>query len=151
MYTLEEVYEAVTPLPSGCELWPDNPMFAVCDVDGVVIDRATGLMWTRDANLDGLKTWQEAVDYIDDHVFGYRSGWRLPTLSELKTLTRSYPSDGPPDGHPFDNLRSAYWSGTTDYGDSSSMAWFVYMDFGAVDTSIKDTPMHVWPVRGGND
>jgi hypothetical protein len=62
MYTLDEIVQAVTPLPPGFVLWQDNTRFAVSDEgtaadtsDDVVLDRATGLMWARDANLAGTK------------------------------------------------------------------------------------------------
>ena len=66
MYTLEEIHKAVTPLPTGFELWANNTRFAVSEEgtpedhsNDVVLDRATGLIWTRDANLGGTKNWED--------------------------------------------------------------------------------------------
>ncbi|MCP4711162.1 MAG: DUF1566 domain-containing protein, partial [Planctomycetes bacterium] len=152
MYTLEEVYKAITPLPTGFELWPDNPRFAVSDVDGIVLDRATGLMWARDANLDGTKLWQEARGYCDGLGLGGRTDWRLPDIEELKTLSEPSPSShnpALPEGHPFNNVQSdGYWSGTNREG-SSIGAWQVSMTSGsAVYCNKIHCNRYVWPVRG---
>jgi len=93
MKTLDEIFQVVTPLPTGFVLWANNPRFAVSDEgtpgdssDDVVLDRATGLIWARNADIaGGTKTWQEAVDYCASLVWGRASGmpdWRLPSIGE---------------------------------------------------------------------
>ncbi|MEW6054837.1 MAG: DUF1566 domain-containing protein [Nitrospirota bacterium] len=162
MYTLEEIHEAVTPLPTGFELWPNNTRFAVSnegtpDVnsDDVVLDRATGLMWTRDANLGGLKNWQDAVNYCNffgpdfGRRYTFALDWRLPSIEEFTSLSEPYPSvrhPALPAGHPFENVQSGnYWSSTT----FTSSAAFVGMLDGLVYDLNMTSDMYVWCVRGG--
>jgi len=160
MKTLDEIYKLVAPLPTGFLLWSDNTRFAVCDEgtpdidsDDVVLDRATGLMWSRDANLDGRKIWQDAMDYCDSLYLGRKTDWRLPTIEELTSLSKPYPSYYPalPEGHPFINVQSSvYWSSTT-YANNTAHAWLVFFTDGLVNSIIKDITGYVWCVRGGHD
>ena len=114
MYTLEEIYQIVTPLPTGFVLWENNPRFAVWDRgtqspnDDAVLDRSTGLMWTRHASLFGDRKWQEAMS-VEGLFYANRTDWRLPSIEELVTLY----SPGLPVGHPFVHVVSGYhWSST---------------------------------------
>lgn len=64
--------------------WP-TPRFQ--PKEEVVVDRLTGLTWTRDANLHVYPlTWQEALAYVSEmnrhEVLGY-ADWRLPNRREL--------------------------------------------------------------------
>jgi hypothetical protein len=168
MYTLEEILKAVTPLPTGFELWADNTRFAVSnegtpDVnsDDIVLDRATGLMWTRNANLGGVKNWQDAVNYCNSlgelvqigRWWSFGTDWRLPSIEELTTLSEPYPSThnpALPAGHPFENVQSGlYWSVTTSAGTTSS-AWGVDLSNGYVFNVLKTYNFYVWCVRGGH-
>jgi hypothetical protein len=67
--------------------WP-TPRFQ--PKEEVVVDRLTGLTWTRDANLNIYPlTWQEALAYVSEmnrhEVLGY-ADWRLPNRRELRSL-----------------------------------------------------------------
>jgi uncharacterized protein (TIGR02145 family) len=67
---------------------------------GVVLDKSTGLTWTRcplaldnkpiyDFNCKGEKkiyTWNEAKDVCSKLVHEGRSDWRLPTIRELQSI-----------------------------------------------------------------
>ena len=58
-------------------VWP-SPRFTD-NSDGTVTDNLTGLMWAKDANLAGLKPWQEALDYVAEMnsgsgTYGYTDG-----------------------------------------------------------------------------
>ena len=68
--------------------WP-NPRF-VANADQTVTDKATGLIWSKDANpAAATKTWQQALDYIKALNTGNYKGhndWRLPNINELKSL-----------------------------------------------------------------
>lgn len=160
MRTLDEIYQAITPLPTGFALCEENPRFAVWDKntsdnmsDDVVLDRATELMWARDTNLDGNKDWQGAIDYCDSLTLGYREDWRLPSLRDLVNLTEPYPSEHSPalpSGHPFVNVQSnVYWSSTTD-AHYPEYAWLVDLSSGRVGRNDKSFDYYyVWCVRGG--
>jgi hypothetical protein len=163
MYTLEEILKAVTPLPTGFELWADNTRFALSDEgtpdhsNDIVLDRATGLMWTRNANLGGAKNWQDAVSYCDyleasaGRGYALAVDWRLPSLEELTSLSEPNPSThnpALPAGHPFKNVQSDfYWSATA--GNSAGFVWSVSMNDGYASRSHDETyNLYVWCVRG---
>ena len=167
MRTLEEVYTKTVwrMLDKNFVEWPGNPRFAVCDdgtsgdfSDDMVLDKETGLIWARDANLPGEeKLWEEAVSFCRNLVLGNRKGWRLATVEELGSLvdpSNSWPSL--PSGHPFINvqftvLNKAYWSSTTNEV-ASGAAWAIRMFNGGTSSWWwkADANMYVWPVRGGN-
>jgi len=123
--------------------------------NGTVTDNLTGLMWAKDANAAGLKTWDSALTYCNALILGGHDDWHLPNVKELLSLIDFGKSDPAlPGGHPFDNVQaqllSFYGSSTTNHGNSAH-AWHVYMRSGNVD-SIGKGPipiLHVWPVRGG--
>ena len=145
--------------------WQDNalnPRFAIYDPstpgnnsDDMVLDKETGLIWARDANLDGTKTWQVAINYCRNNVtLGNRRGWRLPTVEELSSLVDPSQFDPTlPTGHPFINVQFVehenYWSSTT-YESNSVSAMTVTMYPGWVIITDKSLSFFVWPVRGGN-
>ena len=52
---------------------------------GVVVDTKTGLMWAAKDNGSSV-TYQEAKEYCENYRGGGYTGWRLPTLDELKGL-----------------------------------------------------------------
>ncbi|MBI4654574.1 MAG: DUF1566 domain-containing protein [Nitrospirae bacterium] len=115
-----------------------------------VTDNLTGLMWTKNANLAGYKTWQKVIDYANNLTLCGYSDWRLPNRKELMSLIdRSKYGPALPTGHPFTNVRSlGYWSSTT-YAFNTGYAWFVNMWNGYVDYNFKDFNGFVWPVRSG--
>jgi hypothetical protein len=137
--------------------WPD-PRFTD-NIDGTVTDNLTGLVWLKDANRFGLKTWTEAlsdcnsladdgVDLTDDSIAG---DWRLPNRFELESLL-DLSNDNPafPTDHPFADVQSYYYWSSTTYEFHTNFAWYVLMLDGAVNGSYKDGGYYVWPVRSDN-
>lgn len=130
--------------------WP-APRFEL--QDEVVLDRLTGLMWTRNANLAEFPlTWQESLDYISgmnrEKAFGYLD-WRLPNRRELRSLM-SHQTRKPalPDGHPFRNVFSGwYWTSTTS-AINTAYAWYVHMEGARMFYGKKEQFFLLWPVRG---
>jgi len=53
--------------------------------DDVVIDEKTGLMWQRE-RADNTMNHANAIEYCENLSLGGYSDWRLPSISELKTL-----------------------------------------------------------------
>ena len=170
--TYDDAYFAITPTLNVGVPWPDQRFtLTYCDSTGpcteqlvdcdpnspdVVTDNLTGLVWSENANLDGLKTWTNALTYTEDvTVCGYVD-WRLPNSKELFSLIDRSQS-GPalptlPILHPFTNVQSGiddlYWSSTT-YAFDPTGAWTVDMLLGGLTPLDKDSPAFVWPVRGG--
>ena len=119
-----------------------------------VLDKETGLVWAKNANIDGTRTWLDAMYYCRRNLsIGDRKGWRLPTVEELASLVDTTQTDPAlPSGHPFNNVQQShgYWSSTT-YGGDTHFAWHVYMHNGGVHYHHKDGGNAcVWPVRGDN-
>mgnify|MGYP001616241930 CR=1 FL=1 len=127
-----------------------NPRFSVNG--DCVTDNLTGLMWTKNANLGGYKTWQQALNYANNLTLCGYTDWRLPNRKELRSLI-DYSNYDPalPTGHPFINVQSGfYWSSTSDARYTES-AWFVGigMWYGSMVSTDKDYNYYVLPVRSG--
>ena len=148
--------------------WPD-PRFTD-NGDGTVTDNLTGLIWLKNANCDGRKSWANALVFansLHDGWTGDGSGgdcglsdnsiagdWRLPNYKELGSLL-DLGQFGPalPSGYPFVGLTgevaNRFWSSTT-YAPRTSEAWYIEMYNGVSDAFDKGTSAFLWPVRGGN-
>lgn len=130
--------------------WPE-PRFEVRGE--IVLDRLTGLFWTRNATPGELPmTCREARGFVAgmnrDRAQGF-SDWRLPNRRELRSLV-SHQTRRPalPEGHPFANVFAGwYWSATSAAG-APAHAWYVDMDGGRMFYGGKDQSFLVWPVRG---
>ncbi|WP_267928625.1 DUF1566 domain-containing protein [Desulfolithobacter dissulfuricans] len=128
--------------------WP-VPRFST--VKDAVLDRLTGLTWTRQANLcKAPVTWQEALRTVNDlnrSGFAGRHTWHLPSINELESLVDAgnHSPALPPD-HPFTELQEGYWTATTSFFETD-WAWVLYLHKGACGVSHKSRPLfHVWPV-----
>lgn len=141
--------QAGVPFPS--------PRFAD-NGDGTVADQLTGLIWLKNANAFGVRSWDQALQVCNSlasgsHGLADKSGageWRLPNVNELRSLI-DYANYGPalPSGHPFTNVRSSlYWSSTS-VASAPNLARFVFVGVGPSVWDHKSVLMGVWPVKGG--
>lgn len=145
--------------------WP-TPRFAD-NGNGTVTDNLTGLLWARNANCFGLRTWETALsdcNGLSSGSCGLADGstagdWRLPSLSELESL-RDLAYTAPPlsnsagtghwtEGDPFTGVQSGiYWSSSTtadfNYG------WLLFMGYGDTGFNTKTNTAYAWCVRGGH-
>ena len=136
--------------------WP-NPRFSD-NGNGTVTDNLTGLLWLKNANCFGTKTWTAALtaaNTLNSGECGLSDGsiegdWRLPNVRELQSLVDyGHTSPALPSGHPFTNVQSStYWSSTT-VAFNTSYAWNVILGNGTVGYTGKPGTNYVWPVRGG--
>ena len=158
LITFSEVY-AQEPYNNTGQRFVDNG-------NGTVSDRRTGLMWLKDANPCGKKTWEDAMRYCENLSYAGYSNWRLPTKAELQGLGTDPPKtweSGSPSatwkmpGSPFSNVQPyCYWSGTSSSLLFPDGAWFVQVYSGPTSSASKSYGgkdyygYYVWPVRGGN-
>jgi hypothetical protein len=168
----DDAYFVITPGLNVGVPWPD-PRFEViycdstgrcadqdtdCDanhVNDIVTDNLTGLAWSADANLDGLKTWGSALSFANGLTTCGYGDWRLPNSKELFSLIdRSQSNPALPAGHPFANVQSGvgdlYWSSTSYASDPDpDRAWTTDMLLGNLTPLLKTETAFVWTVRGG--
>jgi hypothetical protein len=162
----------LNPAPAGSDgalrkgvTWP-NPRFKD-NADGTVRDNLTGLIWLKNANAFGRKTWAAALAVCNDLAAngstltdGSAPGdWRLPNRKELDSLI-ALPYFSPAlcntlgtgqwmEGDPFTNVQlDIYWTSTSS-ADHPNYAWLVYLYHGLMDYDRTTSKYYVWPVRDG--
>ena len=140
--------------------WPQQHSYTDNE-DGTVTDEVTGLMWmqnTADTNEDQAiddndkKSWTDAVDYCaglepPDALAAGHSDWRLPEITELRTL-RDLGRFDPTIDPVFSCRSSSHWT-SSPYAGSSGNAWRVYFYDGFAYGSNKGNPYYVRCVRSG--
>ena len=129
------------------------------NADGTVTDNQTGLIWLKDANCFGPRTWYDALsdsNGLSSGLCGLTDGssagdWRLPNYKELMSLpeAENY-SPSLPSGHPFTNVQSSsYWSSTTWLFETDA-AILVGMNLIGLGYYHKGNDRYLWLVRGGH-
>jgi hypothetical protein len=185
MHTLDEIYALAWParapktgqttssatgddgdLKKGVT-WP-NPRFTDNN-NGTVTDNLTGLIWLKNANCFGTKTWANALssaNTLNSGECGLSDGsaegdWRLPNVRELHSLIHwgffnpALPNTAGTgkltEGDPFTGVQTvgSYWSSTDYAWFTTTSAWEVDMDDGYVSGGDKANGFYVWPARGG--
>ena len=136
--------------------WP-TPRFTD-NLNGTVTDNLTKLIWLKNGNTFGSKTWSEALQAANtlqsNPVLGLTDGskagdWRLPNVNELQSLLDHGNFDPAlPEGHPFTEVATVYWSSTT-RPSNSSIAYGVSFYSGITEFNVKSGNNPVLPVRGG--
>jgi len=136
---------------------PPDPRF-MDNMDGTITDNLTGLIWLKNANCFGPRTWAQALtdaNTLNSGECGLMDGsaegdWYLPNRNELTSLLDLEKfNPAVPTGHPFMNFQSFYWSSTT-VATAPVSAWFVDFVNGLVSFNIKTGNVFVLPVRGGS-
>lgn len=143
--------------------WP-APRF-VDNLDGTVTDALTGVVWLKNANCFGSRTWATALADAASLANGscgltdasMPGEWRLPTVNELQSLI-DYECSAPAlanaagtaawsEGDAFSGVQSGqYWSSTSDSTGGQSV-WTVDLGSGSVETMLKSDIKVVWPMR----
>jgi len=119
------------------QAWPEPRFEALGET---IVDHLTGLCWSKSADLtDGKVTWSDALEAVAQ--LNQKSGevhhWRLPNINELESLVDcSRHSPSLPAGHPFRNVKDAYWSSTTSFFEPE-WAWALYLTKGAIGVGQK--------------
>lgn len=126
--------------------------------NGTVTDLWTGLVWQKGENATVLGEpkavavrWSAALSYCENLELAGSSGWRLPNVKELESLSDDSGNGPAIDPTKFPKARAAnYWASTTD-SSSPASAWYVNFAYGFVGSYAKyDTSAYyVRCVRGG--
>jgi len=68
--------------------------------NGMIYDTVSNLTWLKNADSQGLMTWDVAVSWADQLSHGGFSDWRLPGVSPVNglSLNLAYSEDGSTDG-----------------------------------------------------
>lgn len=146
--------------------WP-NPRFTD-NGDGTIKDNLTGLIWLKNANCFGGRTWYDALSDCNGLLNGScglsdgssAGDWRLANRRELESLIDTNylipalcdtaGTEQWSEGDPFDNVQSYhYWSSTT-YPTKTLQVWYVNLEDGGVGYASDSNSKAVWPVRGGH-
>jgi len=130
--------------------WPE-PRFEI--LHNGVLDRLTGLLWQRSANLTVQTVkWREALAAVAGlNRAGVESVWRLPTINELESLVDcAAHSPALPSGHPFADVQEIYWSSSTSLFEPD-WAWALYLEKGATGVGQKRyAQFSVWAVTSSD-
>lgn len=136
--------------------------------DGTIIDNLTGLIWLKDANCFGAKTWDESLPIANglaNGSCGLTDGsevgdWRLPNRKELFSLVHDgYYNPCIPNTigtgkwspyDPFINVMSNYYWTSNVLNSNDIYAWSIHMYNGLVGDDLKSRNCYIWPVRNGN-
>jgi hypothetical protein len=114
--------------------------------DEQVLDRATGLIWTR-ANVGKTMPFKDAVAACEQLELGGMKSWRLPTIRELLTLV-DYERRDPAINTEFFACESGwYWTSTPWAGSPADCAWGVYFYYGGANYGRHDSYGFVRAVR----
>ncbi len=118
--------------------------------NGTITDTATGLTWQKD-DLGFTASWIDALNYCHSNTPGLPgSGWRLPNLHELFSLTDYGKASTAINATYFPTtIDSPYWSSTTylAYAGNANRAWYINFDEGKVAYSVKNVSWFVRCVR----
>lgn len=118
----------------------------------IVKDNITGLIWQRTLSSDKY-SWQEAIDYCNNLIYGGQNDWRLPSSNELQTIV-DYGTYNPSiDAVVFPGTYSIpyssnYWSSSDSADPSSEYAHGVSFFNGTDASSFKTTYGYARCVRG---
>ena len=123
--------------------------------DDVVLDKHTGLIWTKNTSLSVFPmTWNEALNFIKElnhsELFGH-SDWKLPNRKELFSLM-SHETVNPslPPAHPFINVFTGYYWTSTSCARLPNQAWYIHLGGARVFKGMKYSSYMVWPVRNSD-
>ena len=136
--------------------WP-SPRFTD-NGNGTITDNLTGLIWLKNANCFGTRTWTDALNdanTLNSGECGLTDGsaegdWRLPNRKELNShgnYSQANPSTWL-NTQGFSSVADTYWSSSSVAAVAGS-AWYVMVVYDVVYDVSKGVSYYVWPVRGG--
>ena len=135
--------------------------------NGTVTDNLTKLIWLKDANAFGQRTWEQALSDANTLASGSHGltdgskagDWRLPNVKELHSLI-DFAYTNPAlssasgksqwvSGDAFLGVRPGYYFSSTTYSGGLAIAWLMDLYDGYAGYGGKASTGYVWPVRAG--
>ena len=136
--------------PTWSRKLPDNRRFTLVLDSQAVLDNETGLTWERQPSFEAFH-WSSAVAACMSLSRGNRAGWRLPSVTELLTLTDATQIPALPPGHPFLlGFPLPFWTQT----NTVDSAYILIVDMNSKMIERGDNTINVsraWCVRGGGN
>jgi hypothetical protein len=129
-----------------------NPATRFTDNGLTLTDNLTGLVWTKNANLSGTVTWDNAFTHIatlNAGPYDGRSDWRLPNIVELMSIM-NYGSGSMStwlSSFGFTISATTFWSSTT-YNNLLNEVWSFDVNSGSKNYSVKTNAYNAWAVAG---
>lgn len=112
-----------------------------------VLDRSTGLEWSRGNVPGGPMNWKAATEACKALELGARADWRLPTIRELLTIVDYERHDPAIDTDAFKCESAYYWTSTPLRSSPGGCAWFVGFGYGSARWRGQDDDACVRAVR----
>ena len=113
----------------------------------MVLDRTTGLVWSRENVSGGSMNWKAAAEACGKLALGGFTDWRPPTIRELLTLVDYDRHDPAIDTDAFKCDSSYYWTSTPLHSSPGDYAWVVNFDDGDAVWGFQDSVYRVRAVR----
>jgi hypothetical protein len=136
--------------------WPTQRF--VDNGNGSISDNLTGLIWLKNANCFGNRSWTAAMtsaNALTSGACGLTDGsvagdWRLPNKKELESVINRRQPDPAAwlNTVGFSNVVSNYWSSSS-YSYDTTSAWYCILSGGLTTVRNKGSYSSVWMVRGG--
>jgi hypothetical protein len=138
---------ALVLILSGVPLAAADRFTLVLEGAGVK-DSQTGLVWEREPDRE-YDVWTRSIERCATKTVGGKTGWRAPSVEELKTLIDTSQRDPAlPSGHPFLSIKSdIYWTATPHPTDDI-VAWQVSFFSGQAVTDQKSGTRRIWCMLG---
>jgi len=153
--TMKELLAAASDLCQGHTKLPDaklqvleTPAGPRFQIDGdTVLDRATGLEWSRENVPGGQMKWAAAGEACKKLDLGGHSDWRLPTIRELLTIVDYERHEPAIDTDAFKCESNYYWTSTPAHSSPGVYAWIVNFYHGFAYWGSQDGDYYVRAVR----
>lgn len=115
----------------------------------VVLDRRTGLMWSRENLPGGRMNWAAAKQAAEKCALAGYTDWRLPSIRELLSLVDYERHEPAIDTTVFKCDAAWYWSSTPLASSPGGCAWFVNFGYGSANWDGQDGGGFVRACRPG--
>jgi hypothetical protein len=108
---------------------PNPSSYEVDEVNGVVVDLVTKLMWQREVDSNAYN-WADAKAYCDGLTHAGHDDWRLPTRIEITSLGDFTKTNPTIDAVALPDTPSEWFWISSPWAGSGSTAWLVAFDYG---------------------